>query len=73
VRACVCVRSVADEVSSVGDQRRVEGHLKDAQNRYLRALNVQPDHLVSYPPPRRRRAPFCFVLFSVKQLLFCFL
>lgn len=70
VRACVCVRSVADEVSSVGDQRRVEGHLKDAQNRYLRALNVQPDHLVSYPPPPPPRAVlFCFVFCEATGLL----
>jgi hypothetical protein len=37
--------SVADEVSAVGDQRRVEGHLVDAKRRYLRALNVQSDHI----------------------------
>ena len=56
----------------MGDQRRVEGHLKDAQNRYLRALNVQPDHLVSYPPPAaaaRRFVLFCFVFCEATGLL----
>ena len=39
--------SVADQVCTVADARRMESHLVDAKHRYLRALNVQPDHLGS--------------------------